>query len=201
MSDETTAGVGSSRRTLLKGAAWSIPVMAIAAAAPAHAASVDPDAPTELYYFVDDASHTLFVINPTDEEFSGTLAAYHGVYTSPADSRGPLYINGVRGGVVVASVPTNRVVVKFFLGTQTIAAKSTLALPITLITSATNNPSFTNPGNPTSTTVDNLILRKGVASSGTGTGTAVASFGSITSTVYWSQVNGQAITSTLLSPW
>lgn len=40
--DDALTGAGISRRTIVKGAAWSLPVLAVAVATPAHAASVNP---------------------------------------------------------------------------------------------------------------------------------------------------------------
>lgn len=121
-----------SRRTIVKGAAWSLPVIAAVAAVPAQAAS--PDCTNDRSVLAYAVVGTNLVVTNTSSScpWTGPLYANYQVYEYPFNAY-PFLINGIQAVRTldrVQRVYYNQVA----LGTQTLAAGASLTFPITTIT-------------------------------------------------------------------
>ncbi|WP_353114610.1 hypothetical protein [Microbacterium sp.] len=117
-----------SRRTIVKGAAWSLPVIAAVAATPAYAASLACTSPGVLTYTV--SGTNLVVTNTgTDCTWSGPLYVSYQVYNYPFDSS-PYLVDGIAATKVLDR--QQRVYIsQVALGTRTLGPGESLVLPIT----------------------------------------------------------------------
>ncbi|MFT4137248.1 hypothetical protein [Microbacterium sp.] len=166
----------TSRRTLLKGAAWSVPTVAAMVVAP-YAAATTPapacaDGQQSLTYEVDDVNKTIIVRNSASCVYTGTLTVLHGTYKFPARTIGPFAFDGNTGKSQVAS---GKILIGVDLGTRTIGANTSIVIPITIVPDQYGTFDSTLPYSNT----DNIFVRDGSA-----TGTNIAHGGAYVLTSY-----------------
>lgn len=92
-----------SRRTIIKGAAWSLPVIAMATAVPAQAASLCTAESTDLVYEVNGTSLVVTNTNAAGCVWSGSLFVAYQVYLYPYHSS-PYTVGGIMGVKVLDRV-------------------------------------------------------------------------------------------------
>ncbi|MFJ4029157.1 hypothetical protein ACIPWF_17270 [Paenarthrobacter sp. NPDC089989] len=202
MSDEVTVSKPHSRRAVVKGAAWSVPVIAAAVAAPAAVASVN-----DLTLAFTASSTSLLSLNLLDGGGTLTATALVTVPTQVSVSNGPGAVTGETATVTVAvgrpagiNLPVGRARgfgVASFNGTATTAGQRTATYQSAPIIGQYGFPATTWTGTTTVTVASNGTLNVpivwGLAGISTGVSiSALASF-PVTITVV---VAGRTLTAT-----
>ncbi|MGB4137466.1 MAG: hypothetical protein WA971_12930 [Microbacterium sp.] len=125
-----------SRRTIVQGAAWSVPVLALATAVPAGASTSCAASSSDLYYAVVGTDLVITNNNASGCAWTDGLFVAYQVYLYPYPPS-PYLVGGIAGVKVLDRV--QRVYYsQVALGPRTIEAGSSIVLPITI--QPTSNP-------------------------------------------------------------